>query len=152
MAPVIVRDATPTDLPRVVSLLQQMSLDAPREDLGPPLPDAYVRTLQQIDEDPWLRLLVVEVDDIVVGTASLMLFPNISHRAAPNAVLENVVVDETERSKGYGEALVRYCVEEARRAGCHGLTLVSDRRRTAAHRFYERLGFRQSHLGFRWTF
>ncbi len=36
----IIRDATLDDLARVVALLQQMSLDGPREDAGPPLPRA----------------------------------------------------------------------------------------------------------------
>ena len=39
--------------------------------------------------------------------------------------------------------------EEAQRAGCYKLSLTSNKHRKDAHRFYERLGFRATHEGFR---
>jgi len=147
-----VRDATRADLPRLVELLQQMSLDGPREELADPLPERYYRAFAAIEADPRQRLLVVEVDGRLVGTATLVIVPNLSYGGRPHAIVDNVVVDETERSKGYGEALVRRCLEVAREAGCTRLALTTDMRRHDAHRFYERLGFRHSHRGYRFTF
>jgi GNAT superfamily N-acetyltransferase len=147
-----VRDATRADLPRLVALLQQMSLDEPREDIADPLPDRYYRAFAAVEADPRQRLLVVEVDGRLVGTATLVIVPNLSYGGRPHAIVDNVVVDETERGKGYGEALVRRCLEEAREAGCTRLALTTDMRRHDAHRFYERLGFRHSHRGYRFTF
>jgi GNAT superfamily N-acetyltransferase len=40
-------------------------------------------------------------------------------------------------------------VEEARHRGCGQVQLTSQKRRTDAHRFYERLGFVRSHEGFK---
>jgi GNAT superfamily N-acetyltransferase len=48
---------------------------------------------------------------------------------------------------GIGEALLRHAIEIARSEGCGLVQLTTDRRRDAAHRFYERLGFIASHLG-----
>jgi GNAT superfamily N-acetyltransferase len=39
----------------------------------------------------------------------------------------------------------------ARARGATGLQLTSNKRRTAAHRFYERQGYERSHEGFRKT-
>ncbi len=150
MAELLIRDATIDDLPRIVELLQQMTLDSPREDVGPPLPDAYYVAFERIRADPNHRLLVIAHGRELVGTASFFVVPNLSYKGRPHAIVENVVVDESQRGKRYGERLMRFCLEEARRAGCTRLSLSTDKRREGAHRFYERLGFRPSHLGYRY--
>ena len=43
-------------------------------------------------------------------------------------------------------------VERARAAGCVRVQLTSNKERVDAHRFYERLGFRRSHEGFKLYF
>jgi GNAT superfamily N-acetyltransferase len=40
-----------------------------------------------------------------------------------------------------GEALPRHAIDLARRRGCGLAQLTTDRTRSDAHRFYERLGF-----------
>lgn len=147
-----VREATEADLPRVVELLAQLSLDEPRERLGPPLPESYRSAFQEIAADPRQRLLVVEAQGRVIGTATLVIVPNLSHRGRPYALVENVVVDASARGAGYGEQLMRRALEEARRAGCYKLSLTSNKQRADAHRFYRRLGFRATHEGLRIDF
>jgi GNAT superfamily N-acetyltransferase len=149
---VTIREAVVDDLPRIVALLQQLSLDEPREQSEGPLPESYVTALRQIETDPRQRLLVVEAEGRVVATMLLMISPNLSHRGRPWALVDNVAVDKGSRRKGYGEALMRYAVEEARRAGCYKVSLTSDKQRADAHRFYRRLGFTASHEGFRISF
>jgi GNAT superfamily N-acetyltransferase len=145
----LIRDATAADLPRVVDLLQQMSLDEPRESTGPPLPRSYYDALAAIERDANHRLLVLCEGENVVATASFFVVPNISYGGRPHAIIENVVVDAAERGRGLGAALVQHCIELAREAGCTRLSLSTDARRADAHRFYERLGFVASHRGYR---
>jgi ribosomal protein S18 acetylase RimI-like enzyme len=57
------------------------------------------------------------------------------------ARIEDVVVDESMRGKGIGEALVRHALEVARNAGADGVALTSNPTREAANRLYQRLGF-----------
>ena len=45
--------------------------------------------------------------------------------------------------------LVSRALENARKRGCRLAQLTSDRRRSEAHRFYERLGFTDSHIGYK---
>ena len=146
------RDATEADLPRLVELLAQLSLGAPREAVGPPLLESYGRAFQEIEADERQQLFVVEDGGRVVGTVCLIIVPNLSHEGRPYALVENVVVDETERSAGYGELLMRHAIAEARRAGCYKLALTSNKRRPDAHRFYQRLGLRATSEGFRIDF
>ena len=47
-----IREATEDDLPRLIELLAQLSLDAPREDAGPPLRQTYSAAFAEIQADP----------------------------------------------------------------------------------------------------
>ena len=149
MANAIVRDATEADLPRIVELLAQLGLDEDREDLSSPVAEGYRKAFREIEEDPRKSLLVVDVGGRVAGSAAVIIVPNLSHRGRPWAVVENVVVDEAERGKRYGELLMQRTREIAEQAGCYKLTLTSNKDRADAHRFYRRLGFIATHEGFR---
>lgn len=150
--PARVRLATEADLPRIVELLAQLSPDDPeREDTSSPLPYNYHLVFREMVLGKQ-QLLVAEARKKIVGTLVLVLIPNLSHKGSPYAIIENVVVDEKQRSKGTGEALIRYAIGQARKAGCYKVSLTSNKRRTDAHRFYERLGFGRTHEAFRINF
>jgi GNAT superfamily N-acetyltransferase len=85
----------------------------------------------------------------VVGTLQLTTVPGLSHRGASRALIEAVRVHGDERGGGLGTRLIEWAVEEARRQGCRMVQLTSDATRLDAHRFYERLGFTASHVGFK---
>ena len=64
------------------------------------------------------------------------------------AWIEDVVVDESARGKGVGEALTRAALERARELGSKTVDLTSRPNRESANRLYQRVGFelRQSNL------
>jgi GNAT superfamily N-acetyltransferase len=145
-----IRPARREDIPALIALLQQLSLDDPREDPAALAP--YEAAFAAIEADARQTVLVAEDGGLVVGTASFIVIPNLSHVGRPYAVVEDVVVDSTRRGERIGEALMQRAVDLAKDAGCYKLVLTSNRRRTDAHRFYERLGFTPSHFGFRVDF
>ena len=149
MTHVFIREATEADLPRIVALLAQLDPDdLKREDRGAPLPGVYQSALRQLTEAGH-KLLVVDDGARLLGTLALYVVPNISHRGSPFALVENVVVDDQERSSGFGKLLMEHAEKTARSLGCYKLVLTSNKRRIDAHRFYEGLGFRPASEGFR---
>jgi GNAT superfamily N-acetyltransferase len=147
--PPSVREAIAADLPRLLQLYVALGVES--EDAlaaGPPAPE-YVQAFVDVSVDRRQRLLVIEAAGRIVGTLVLLIVPNIGRRGRPYAIVENVVVDEAQRSRGYGAALMRYAIEEARKAGCYKVALTSRLHRSEAHRFYERLGFTVESKGFR---
>lgn len=50
--------------------------------------------------------------------------------------VDDLVTDDTVRSRGYGKALLDWLIAEARSRGCQTLELDSGVQRFAAHRFY----------------
>lgn len=141
-----IRNATAADLPALVRLLAQLNEGFP---LAPT--ERHRAAFEAVAADPRQRLLVVERDGAVVGTAVLVIVPNLGHNGAPYALIENVVVDEAVRGQRHGEALLRHVIDEARAAGCYKVVLTSRKSRKDAHRFYERLGFNATSEGFRYT-
>lgn len=57
------------------------------------------------------------------------------------SIIEDVVVDETMRRRGIGQALVRHAIEIARQAGAQGVSLTSNPGREAANELYRSMGF-----------
>ncbi len=142
----MIRDATSDDLPALVRLLGQLN-----ETAWPGAHRAASRRVRGCGRRRAAAALVVERDGAVVGTAVLVIVPNLGHDGAPYALIENVVVDEAARGAGHGERLLRYMIDEARAAGCYKVVLTSRKSRQDAHRFYERIGFTATSEGFRHT-
>jgi ribosomal protein S18 acetylase RimI-like enzyme len=142
-----IRDATIDDLPALVRLLAQLHEAAPM-----PPTERERAAFHRVVADPRQRLLVVEHDGAVVGSASLVIVPNLGHDGTPYALVENVIVDESVRGQRHGEALLRYMIDAARAAGCYKVVLTSRKHRKDAHRFYGRLGFDATSEGFRLAF
>jgi ribosomal protein S18 acetylase RimI-like enzyme len=94
--------------------------------------------LVQIVESPATILLLAVDDATIVGSLTLVLF---RIPTATRAWIEDVVVDESARGRGVGEALNREALERARAAGASTVDLTSRPSREAANRLYRRIGF-----------
>jgi len=139
------RRAGPDDLPQIVALLAADQLGVHREaadDLAP-----YRAAFDAIAADPAHLLVVGVTAGRVVATMQLTFLPGLARRGAWRAQIEAVRVHADVRSRGLGGQMIGWAVEEARRRGCSLVQLTTDKRRTDAHRFYERLGFVASHEG-----
>jgi N-acetylglutamate synthase-like GNAT family acetyltransferase len=97
--------------------------------------------IEQIRSDPYNFLWVLETENGVVGTAFVTLCLDPMHNRQPYAVLENFVIDERCRTKGYGALLMRYAVDFCYRADCSKIMLQSHSSRLQAHAFFETKGF-----------
>jgi GNAT superfamily N-acetyltransferase len=143
----LIRPAAAADLPAIVAMLADDPLGAARESPGDLAP--YTAAFVQLQENPGNEILVAESDGAVVGTLQLTVIPGLSRRGASRAIIEAVRVHADHRGSGLGTQLIRSAIDEARRRGCSLVQLTSDATRTDAHRFYERLGFVASHVGFK---
>lgn len=143
------RPAAVEDLPFVVGLVVEDSMvpidDDPAGATGPD----YVAALAIIDADPNQEMLVAELDGEAVGCFQLTYIPGLMRRGMWRGLIENVHIAPTHRNKGLGGEMIRFAVERCRARGCGMVQLTSNKKRVDAHRFYRRLGFEQSHEGFK---
>jgi GNAT superfamily N-acetyltransferase len=143
----IFRLATRADLPEIVRMLADDELGRQRERYENPLPDCYNAAFEQINGNPTSELIVAEMDGRIVGTLHLIFIPSLSFQGGLRAQIESVRVDEPLRGQGIGKQMMEWVIERARQRGAHVVQLTTHNTRTDAHRFYERLGFKGSHLG-----
>jgi GNAT superfamily N-acetyltransferase len=141
------RLATRADLPSVVRMLADDDLGSQRERYQDPLPESYYAAFAQIESDPNHELIVAEHNGKVIGTLHLMFLPSISFQGRVRAQIESVRVDKQFQSRGIGSAMMGWSIQRAKQRGAHIVQLTTHKTREDAHRFYERLGFKGSHLG-----
>ena len=144
---ITVREAEESDLGEVMRLLDQLdeSMYPQREAAAE---EEMRRLFQEILGDPNQHLLLAESGGRAVGTAHLMVLQHFDRGLKRSGVVEGVVVDQAQRGKGAGAALMREAAAMARRHGCYKLALSSNLARSGAHRFYSRLGWKRTHYGY----
>lgn len=130
-----IRPLAPTDLPRVVRLIEGLARfhgDSARIDPA---------TLQRdaLGEAPWLRVLVAEEDGTLVGYAALLPTAQLQF-GARGMDLHHIYVPPARRGDGIGTALFEAAQRVAREAGCTYFVVGTDPGNTAAARFYEARG------------
>ncbi|MGW7332953.1 N-acetyltransferase family protein [Streptomyces sp. NPDC054840] len=154
----IFREATRQDLPAVLALLadEDTVLDPASIAVG----SGHERAFAAIEADPRNEMLVLtdgaggsaaagEAGEVVLGCLQLTYIPGLGRDGQERALVEAVRVRADRRGAGLGAELMRLASQRARERGCGLVQLTSNKRRTAAHRFYERLGFARSHEGFK---
>ena len=149
MVDVVLRQARIEDVPAIVGLLADDGLGKGREDASLPLDHAYVSAFEALDGDPNQLLLVAQDGDSIVGTMQLTFIAGISRKGAWRGQIEAVRVAASHRGGGLGQQMFEFAIDVARSRGCSLVQLTSDKTRDDAHRFYDRLGFVGSHVGYK---
>ncbi|NOI26360.1 MULTISPECIES: GNAT family N-acetyltransferase [Vibrio] len=143
------RSATLEDLESLVALLSNDPLGSQREDASIPLNSAYLEAFEAIVRDPNNQLLVVEQENSLVGMLQITFIPYLTHIGSWRCLIEGVRIHSDYRGQGFGEQMFAYAIEQARNKGCTIVQLTSDKQRPDAIRFYEKLGFKATHEGFK---
>jgi ribosomal protein S18 acetylase RimI-like enzyme len=81
---------------------------------------------QSLDDNPIVGILCLTIYRVPTGLRS---------------IIDDVIVDESARRQGIGEALVSYAIDLAREAGADGVSLTSNPQREAANQLYRSMGF-----------
>jgi GNAT superfamily N-acetyltransferase len=144
------RAATAADLPFIIGLVIEDTVVATNDRVADAMHPDYVAALAEITADPHQEMLVVERDGEAVGCFQLSYIPGLMRRGMRRGQIELVHVAASQRNFGIGSQMMRWAVERCRQNGCGLVQLTSNKQRTDAHRFYVRLGFEQSHEGFKY--
>ena len=144
----IIRRANQKDVPAIVELIANDELGRLRENFKTPLPQQYLNAFDNINSDQNQELIVMLNDSgTVIGTLQLSFIQYLTYQGGIRAQIEAVRVHENYRNKGIGQELIKWAIDRAKEKGAHVVQLTTDKKRDAAVKFYEKLGFIASHEG-----
>ncbi len=122
-------------------------------------PDSVVPDPSMVEVVAWERMMaspdltvyLAERGGVAVGTASMMVMPNVTYGCSPTAFIEAVVVVADHRRRGIATSMLRRALDDARRDGCNKIQLLSHKRHVSdgAHGLYTAVGFVAEAEGFR---
>lgn len=146
---IIIREARRDDLKALIAMFAADDIGGHGDTVSQDaLPD-YERAFETIAASPDQTLFVAELAGDVVGTFQIELTTTLTGRGASFMIIEAVQTRSDMRGQGIGARMIEFCIEKARASGLARVQLISNAKRKDAHRFYERLGFEPSHLGFK---
>lgn len=140
------RLAVRADVGAVVALLRDDVLGQNREaaDLS-----HYLAAFDAMQREAGNRLIVGVIGDQVVACYQLTLISGLSLSATRRAQIEGVRVAAHLQGQRIGQALIEDAQARARAEGCALMQFTTNKTRMDAHRFYDRLGFTPSHIGYK---
>lgn len=142
------RKATQADLKAIIALLlDNDELGQVRESLTETLNPNYIHAFHQIDADPNHYLMVMELEQEIVGTCHLTVLPSLSFQGSVRLLIEEVRIVAKYRSQGLGVWMMQQAIDYGRAKGAKIIQLTTNKKRSRAKQFYERLGFEASHEG-----
>jgi predicted N-acetyltransferase YhbS len=128
---VSIRVASQSDAADVARLTKQLGYDLTEKDAA----DRLSRILPRDDQ----RFFVADIGGRAAGWVHVVLVEHVDAEAF--ALIGGLVVDSGHRRSGVGRALMDRAEKWARERGCSMVRLSSTVTRTAAHRFYETIGY-----------
>lgn len=144
-----IRVAESADVAAIAAMFAQDSLGGHGDSDDPAhLPD-YLAAFDAITASPNDRLFVAVRDGEIVGTFQTTLITSLTGKGSSSLTIEAVHTRSDMRGHGIGQTMIKHAVEQGRADGARLVQLMSNSTRHDAHRFYTRLGFSQSHLGFK---
>lgn len=149
MSDIIIRRAREADLPELIAIFAADDLGGHGDTTDAEAFEDYLKAFHMIDASNNEQLFVAELDGDVVGTFQILFNRVLTGRGSLTMIIEAVQTRPDMRSKGIGEQMMAYALDEARRRDCKLVQLTTNMARTDAHRFYERLDFAKSHYGFK---
>jgi ribosomal protein S18 acetylase RimI-like enzyme len=130
-------------------LLADDELGTKREITSTPLDQRYADAFRAIEADANQRLVVVTDGHEIIGTLQLSFIPGIARLGSWRGQIEAVRIASHRRGSGLGQKMFEWAISECRSQGCSLVQLTTDKSRTDAQRFYEKLGFKASHEGYK---
>lgn len=127
----VLRDVTTEEVEAFGRLLPQLSASAAPLDQ---------ESLGAIVDAPTNTMLIARTGGVINGALTLVMFPI---PTGLRAWIEDVVVDQSARGQGIGEALSLEALRLAQAAGARTVELTSRPAREAAGRLYQRIGFKE---------
>ena len=100
--------------------------------------EKFLATVRHMETEGY-KLAFIEDKGVVVAVAGYRVYSNLF--MGRNLYVDDLVTLANSRSRGYGEQMVKWLRDEARKENCNFYHLDSGTQRGEAHKFYFKQGF-----------
>lgn len=142
------RKAQFNDLSKIITLLHDDDLGRTRENAFNNL-DAYESAFRRIDNDPNQYLIVVMNTNKIIGTCHCTLIPSLTFKGSLRMQIEGVRVSQAFQNQGVGRGIINHAEQWGISHGAKITQLTTNKTRAQSMKFYEKLGFEPTHVGFK---
>ncbi|AKI00988.1 putative acetyltransferase [Hoeflea sp. IMCC20628] len=137
------------DVAAIAAMLAQETLVGHGDSADPADFPLYLTAFDRIAASPNDTLYVAVRAGEIVGTFQTTLIVALTGKGASSFIIKAVHTRSDMRGNGIGQVMMTHAIAQARAEGATMVQLMSNADRIDAHRFYERLGFVASHVGFK---
>ena len=89
------------------------------------------------------QIIVLELENKLIATGTLLIEEKLTYGGCKMGHIENILVDETYRGKGYGELLVKELLDKAKIMKCYRVDLICN---IELENFYKKNNFNASSI------
>lgn len=101
----------------------------------------WQKMLNKFGEDENYNILVLEQEEKILSSVTLVIVENLTHNLHPYALIENVVTHCDYRGKGYASILMNRATEIAKQHACYKIMLMTGSKKESTLNFYRKNGF-----------
>lgn len=146
-ASLTIHKATLDDLKAIIALLQEDELGKNREYVGSEVDARYIDAFHKIDGDAHHYLMVVKQAGLIVATCHLTILPSLTFTGSTRMQIEAVRVAARCRGQKIGTWMMQAAMAYGKSQGALIVQLTTNKARSKARDFYEKLGFQSTHEG-----
>ena len=90
-------------------------------------------------ESNHINVWIIEINDCLVGTGTILFEQKLIHNFGVVAHIEDVVISENHKKKGYGLLLIQHLIQKSKEKSCYKIILNCDEK---IKFFYEKNNFK----------
>lgn len=87
----------------------------------------------------YINVWVIEINDALVGTGTILFEQKLIHNFGVVAHIEDIVISQNHKKKGYGLSLIQHLIEKSKEKSCYKIILDCDEK---IKYFYEKSNFK----------
>ena len=140
MDKIFIRKAKESDLPVIEKLALELMDSMENSELLDP--KAILRNCEDILKDNNSHILVVEVNDAIVGFINFTIRRTLLHGEL-SGLIDELVVGKEYQGRGIGKQLIDAAIEKCKQLGCCEVEVSTEFTNMKARRFYQSCGFEE---------
>lgn len=138
-----IRHAVREDIPNLLDLYEHLTPGDQKPSI-----DEAAEVFERFMSYRGSAIFLGEVNGRLVSSCTLVIVPNLTHRARPYGLVENVVTHTDHRHQGFGTQVLDAASDTAWACDCYKIMLMTGSKKPETLAFYLRAGFEQSKTGF----